>query len=76
MIHASLLFEYIIDVLVTPTSRCFSERFKNCGCIPCQETAIAEFRTLAGWRLYVTNAPEQWLSLSESKLRLNKPISN
>ena len=31
-----------------------------------QETAIAEFRTLAGWRLYVTNAPAQRLSLSES----------
>jgi len=31
-----------------------------------QEAALAEFHALAGWRLYVTNAPEQRLSLSES----------
>lgn len=31
-----------------------------------QETALAEFHTLAGWRLYVTNAPSQRLSLQHS----------
>ncbi len=31
-----------------------------------QETALAEFYTLAGWRLYVTNAPLERLSLQES----------
>ncbi|MEP0834403.1 IS1634 family transposase [Microcoleus sp. AS-A8] len=31
-----------------------------------QETALAEFHTLAGWRLYVTNAPPERLSLEES----------
>jgi transposase len=31
-----------------------------------QETALAEFHTLAGWRLYVTNAPPERLSLQQS----------
>lgn len=31
-----------------------------------QETEIAEFSTLAGWRLYVTNAPRTRLSLVEA----------
>lgn len=31
-----------------------------------QETALAEFHTLAGWRLYVTNAPLERLSLEQS----------
>ncbi len=31
-----------------------------------QETALAEFHALAGWRLYVTNAPPERLSLEES----------
>lgn len=31
-----------------------------------QQTALTEFHTLAGWRLYVTNSPPQQLSLSES----------
>jgi transposase len=31
-----------------------------------QETEIAKFSTLAGWRLYVTNAPKERLSLEEA----------